>query len=117
MADLDWDPAVGEVEALLPPPAVLPGEIPIALWLCACVSERDAPTWLIHESVDGVVGWCRLADELRVADVGARELIGGHGVPWQVLSWLQGNDPDPCWDIEGERRTTARLRAALLGSP
>ncbi|MGZ4588307.1 MAG: hypothetical protein ACXVX9_10950 [Mycobacteriaceae bacterium] len=67
-----------------------------ALWICACVTQDDAPTWLIYDTDDGAVTWCRVEDGVEMADlVDARQTAGGHADPSEVLRWLQGATPDP----------------------
>jgi hypothetical protein len=63
-----------------------------ALWICACETINDAPTWLIHDDADGIgIAWCRVPDGADVGDVvDARLIAGGHTDPGDVLLWLQG---------------------------
>lgn len=86
-----------------------PGQVPMrdrkaivdrAVWLCACVTFEDAPTWLIYDTSDGKVGWCRVPDGSDVADlVDAPLILGDHVGPVQVLSWLHDTDE---WSWPGE---------------
>ena len=74
-----------------------------AVWFCACAtdSELDAPTWLIYDTSDGKVGWCRVPDDAEIADlVEAPLILGDHVDPAQVLHWLQDKDADS-WPGEG----------------
>ena len=67
-----------------------------ALWICACVSMDDAPTWLIYDETDGTLRWCRVPGGLKASDiVDARFTAGGHADPAGVLAWLRGDVPDP----------------------
>ena len=66
-----------------------------ALWICACVTFDDAPTWLIYDTDDGVA-WCQVPDRVDPLDlVDARLSAGGHADPKEVLRWLEGKTPDP----------------------
>jgi hypothetical protein len=72
-----------------------------ALSICACVTEDDAPTWLIHDAPQGDgLAWCRVptgVEPFRL--VHARHTAGNHADPADVLSWLQGEASDPwTWD-------------------
>jgi hypothetical protein len=101
------DPAVGPVEALLNRAATYrevartrrsnePLATASALWICACVTMDDAPTWLIYEDGEDGMAWSRISDKVTVAEVVAAGLIGGgHAVPGEVLAWLQGEVSDP----------------------
>src|SRR3954467_14702440 len=67
-----------------------------ALWICACVSMDDAPTWLLYSTAEDGVAWCRVPDRIEPLDlVQARLSAGGHADPSEVLLWLQGRAPDP----------------------
>jgi hypothetical protein len=67
-----------------------------ALWICACVTADDAPTWLIYDTDQDGVAWCRVPDAVDPLDlVDARLTAGGHADPREVLRWLQGRTPDP----------------------
>jgi hypothetical protein len=66
-----------------------------ALWICACVTTDDAPTWLIYETVDGEMVWGRIPDATEFPDlVNSKFSTGGHADPGAVLDWLQGKDED-----------------------
>ena len=66
-----------------------------ALWICACVTMEDAPTWLIYDTDTGVT-WRRVPERVEPMDlVDARLSAGGHADPSEVLLWLQGQVPDP----------------------
>jgi hypothetical protein len=66
-----------------------------ALWICACVTEHDAPTWLIHADDDGLA-WCRVPSGTEPLDlVQARHTDGNHADPADVLCWLRGDASDP----------------------
>ncbi len=74
-----------------------------AVWFCPCAtdSEVDAPTWLIYDTSDGKVGWCRVPDGNEITDlVDALIILGDHVDPAQVLQWLQGKDA-ASWPGEG----------------
>jgi hypothetical protein len=67
-----------------------------ALWICACVTTDDAPTWLIYDTNEDGVAWCRVPDAVEPLDlVDARLSAGGHADPSEVLRWLQGRTPNP----------------------
>lgn len=67
-----------------------------ALWICACYSMDDAPTWLIYDEPDGSLRWCRIPDGSEATDVvDARFSAGGHADPGGVLAWLRGDAADP----------------------
>lgn len=53
----------------------------------------EAPTWLIYETADGDIGWCRMPDRADVDDVvDAHIVTGGHLDPVEVLRWLRDLD-------------------------
>jgi hypothetical protein len=102
---------VGSVEEILnaassrrPTPAMTPGGRHLAshaLWICACVTTDDAPTWLICTDEVGVA-WCRVPDGVEPLDlVDARLSAGGHADPSEVLRWLQGGTSAP-WGAGGD---------------
>lgn len=68
------------------------------MWLCA-YSEQDAPTWLIHATDDGGVGWARVPEGPGRPDVpdivDAEHLTGGHFDPVEVLAWVRGEQDRP----------------------
>lgn len=75
-----------------------------AVWFCACVtdSDADAPTWLIYDTADGGLGWCRVGGDGDISDfVEAKELFGDHVHPARVEEWLKGVDPDRLFDLSG----------------
>lgn len=116
------DPSVAAVEAILGADALTVQPRPRsavrpiashALWICACVTVDDAPTWLIYDTEDGV-SWCRVADKMEPLDlVNARLTAGGHADPAQVLLWLEGKDPTP-WGNCGSGWGEAAVLAQLL---
>lgn len=64
-----------------------------AVWFCACVTLEQAPTWLIYDTDDGKVGWCRVPDGVEVTVlVDAPVVTGSHVDPDEVLVWLQKPD-------------------------
>ncbi len=68
-----------------------------AVWLCACVTDFDAPTWLIVDVDHGGIGWCRVPDGFDVSTfVRAPLVTGDHLHPEQVLHWLEDRD-DRFW--------------------
>lgn len=70
-----------------------------AVWVCACVTDfgADAPTWLIVDTDDGGIAWCRVPDGLAVSTfVSAPLVTGDHLHPEQVLHWLEGRE-DRYW--------------------
>ena len=104
------DPSVARVEAILGLSAGFgstapqaPEAIPIvtnALWICACVTFDEAPTWLIHDGDSGV-SWRRVPAGVEPLDlVEARTSAGGHADPKEVLLWLEGKALDP-WGSGG----------------
>jgi len=71
-----------------------------ALWICACVTMDEAPTWLIYDT-EGRVAWHRVADAVEPMDlVDAQFSAGGHADPIEVLRWLRGEALDP-WGAGG----------------
>jgi hypothetical protein len=73
-----------------------------ALWIRACVTMDDAPTWLIYDTGDDGVAWSRVPDGVEPLDlVEARRRAGGHADPLDVLLWLQGEIPEP-WGGGGD---------------
>ena len=88
-----------------PSPARAPDGRPLAshaLWICACVTMDDAPTWLIYDTDEDGVAWCRVPDAVEPLDlVDARLSAGGHADPSEVLLWLQGRAPEP-WAAGGD---------------
>ena len=67
-----------------------------ALWICACVTLEDAPTWLIHDLPDDGLAWRRVPDTVEPLDlVDARRTAGGHADPAEVLRWMQGAASHP----------------------
>lgn len=100
------DPSVALVEDILEAAACrTPGAAPQrdgrlvvhhAIWLCACETMDDSPVWLIYDVGEDGVGWQRLPDPKRPADVVEAELLtGGHPDPHGVLEWLRGDARDP----------------------
>lgn len=75
-----------------------------ALWICACDSDDDdAPTWLIYDTGDDRIGWCRVPEGTEPLDlVDARLSAGDHTGPSEVLAWLEGTVPAP-WPDDGGR--------------
>lgn len=99
------DPSVAGIDEILglaspagPNAARPPAPRPIAtdaLWICACLTFDDAPTWLIYDTEAGVA-WCRVTDRVDPLElVDARLSAGGHADPKEVLLWLEGKAPDP----------------------
>ena len=67
-----------------------------ALWICACVTLKDAPTWLIHDLPDEGLAWRRVPDTVEPLDlVDARRTAGGHADPAEVLRWMHGAASHP----------------------
>jgi hypothetical protein len=119
------DPAVAPVEAILSGVAELPtpeaakslAQATYAVWICACVTPDDAPTWLIWEAVDGTLFWARDGDSADIDDAYSAQLIaGGHAYPGSVLAWLEGHKPTPWSGGSGDgdegalQHLTQRLR-------
>ena len=90
-----------------------------AVWICACVTLEDAPTWLIYEDRDGGLAWGRIPDGAEASDVVNAEFsAGGHAHPGDVLAWLQGKAADP-WalgDGWGDDGVLAELGRKVRGS-
>jgi hypothetical protein len=82
-----------------PSRARAPGDRPLAphaLWICACVTTDDAPTWLIYDTDEDGLAWCRVPDAVEPLDVvDSRLNAGGHADPREVLLWLQGRALEP----------------------
>ena len=84
-----------------------------ALWICACVSMDDGPTWLIYEDTTGGIAWSRLADTHKCSDVvDAPMYAGGHADPAMVLRWLTGERSDP-WGNGGSGQDDDKIVEAL----
>lgn len=69
-----------------------------AVWLCACETFDDSPTWLIYAVGDDGIGWERIPESLDidVPDVvEAEDLTGCHPAPSSVLAWLRGRQRRP----------------------
>ena len=67
-----------------------------ALWICACVTFDDHPTWLVCDTAAGGFWWRRVPDGVEPLDtVSARYTAGGHADPAEVLRWLRGEATDP----------------------
>ena len=67
-----------------------------ALWICACVTLDDAPTWLVYEDGDQGMVWCRVPDGMDIPDVVSADVFaGGHADPGEVLVWLEGEASHP----------------------
>ena len=100
------DPSVAPIEAILEAAAAR-NSSPMrlledrpraahAMWICACETIEDAPTWLIYDTNEGEIVWCRVPDALEPLDlVDARLIAGGHADPGEVLLWLQGRASEP----------------------
>ena len=105
------DPAVAAVEQILATavPALPAHEVSgrdrstnHALWICACVTVDESPTWLIYDTPCGQLAWCRVPDQVEPLQlVDAVHSAGGHADPAGVLSWLLGQTPDP-WSGTGD---------------
>ena len=106
------DPAVAAVEQILTSavPAVSVADIvgrgrivaDHALSICACVTIDDSPTWLIYDTPEGQLAWCRVPDRVEpVHLVDAALSAGGHADAAEVLSWLLGATTDP-WSGGGD---------------
>lgn len=112
--DRPEDPAVAVVEEILAAAAGSAGDVPTpdaklvvehAVWLCACVTDKDAPAWLIYDTSDGRLGWCRVPDGVEPsAMVETPLVVGDHVDPVQVLDWLKGTTADPRSDHDSPER-------------
>ena len=57
---------------------------------------EDRPTWLIYDTNEGEIVWCRVPDAIEPPNlVDARLSAGGHADPGEVLPWLQGSASEP----------------------
>lgn len=73
-----------------------------AVWLCACETLGESPTWLIYAVGEVGIGWQRVATGTDVSDaVDAEHLTGGHLDPESVRMWLSSAWQDP-WQGRGE---------------
>ena len=112
------DGAATRVAPVLPSQAAKP-VAEHALWICACVTPEDAPTWLIYDDEDGQVRWGRIPDGAEAVDVvDARLTAGGHAAPGDVLAWLRGEAADPWWcgDGWGDAAVVPTLAGRIRGS-
>lgn len=69
-----------------------------AVWLCACETFDDSPTWLVYAVGDDGIGWERVPEgpDVDVPDVvEAEHLTGCHPSPDGVLAWLRGEQDRP----------------------
>ena len=81
------DPAVALVEEILEaaaaqhPAAHRVGEgTPVAahaLWICACVSQNDAPKWLVYGAADGGLARRRVPDRVEALSLVDAQLSAG----------------------------------------
>lgn len=89
-----------------------------ALWICACVSFDDAPTWLIYDDLEGTLSWCRLPVGIEVSELlDATFIAGRHADPSGVLAWLEEDAANPWtggtgW---GDESVVPELRRKILG--
>lgn len=114
------DPAVAPTENLLsavskPRDAndllANPAQAEHAMWLCCCYQDEDAPTWLLFQTPDGGLSWCRLPDGTNENElIRARQWSGGHTDVAGVLHWIRGSAPDPWIDDQDRRRAATDLR-------
>lgn len=90
-----------------------------ALWICACVTGDDAPMWLIYDTDEDGVAWCRVPDAVEPRDlVDAALIAGGHADPSSVLLWLLGQAPEP-WaggESDGDREAIDALGRKVVRS-
>lgn len=118
------DPAVAPTEELLRSNAeprdandllANPEEARHAMWLCCCYQEGDAPTWLLFETPEGGLGWCRVPDGIQEKQlVRSRQWAGAHTNAQGVLSWVRGTAPDPWVDSYGSSAVHLRIFTRLL---
>ena len=103
---LPEDPAVARVEETLDAAASHSAEavprrngrpvVTHAVWLCACETENESPTWLIYAVGENGIGWQRVPDRTDVCDaVEAEHFTGCHPAPEAVLDWVRGEAPYP----------------------
>ncbi len=81
-----------------PPRPALDG----ALWICACVTSGDSPTWLVTDGpAPGTVAWRRVPGGVAPTDLaGDVPMAAGHADPAEVLLWLYGRRTSP-WGAGG----------------
>lgn len=90
-----------------------------ALWLCACISDEDWPTWLIYRTPGDAVRWRRIKkNAFDVRDlVDVHSYAGGHVSPWDVREWLETGDEDGsiAGDVFGDETVLPALTQAIRG--
>ncbi len=87
-----------------------------ALAICACVTEDDAPKWLIYDTADGGLMWRRVPDRMEPLDLVDAQLAAlGHANPAEVLRWLQGEASNP-WGNLGDGGGNSNVLEALRES-
>jgi hypothetical protein len=122
------DPCVAAVEQILTAAAsrwYAPGlpaegtdEVVHALWVCACVTQWTAPTWLIYDTSSGAITWRRVPDGCEPIEIVEAQLSAAwHADPEEMLGWLDGDAVDP-WgggDGRGGSSVLPKLRAKIRG--
>lgn len=85
-----------------------------AVWICACATHLDAPTWLIQTHGTEVL-WCRVPPRADDADLAnSPVLVGDHTEPASVLAWLEGFTSDPWGESDADTvELTERLVSML----
>ena len=96
------DPSVPAVEQLLDAAAARgSGAAPArdgravvthALWICACVTLEDAPTWLIHDLHDGLA-WRRVPDTVEPLDLVDARLTAATRTPRRCCAGCRALHP------------------------
>ncbi|WP_159540428.1 hypothetical protein [Aeromicrobium sp. 9AM] len=112
------DPAVATIEELLDRAATRHnagdwrGRAAHVVTICACVTLKASPDWIIFDTEDGI-GWRRWPDDLPDEQIIHAPLeAGGHADPPQVLAWLRGHAPDP-WADGGDGSGDVEVLPAL----
>ncbi len=90
------DPSVAPVEAILDTTATRLDTAALtrasrpsathALWIRACVSLEDAPTWLIDDDEVGRVMWCRIPDGAQAEESSTPDSLRA-AMPTQGVCW------------------------------
>lgn len=90
----------------------------MGIWICACVTIDEAPTWLIYQDMDATLRWCSVPPATEPFGlVDPTRWACGHADPKTVLLWLSGSEPEP-WGFGGsgwgDEAVLAELRGMIL---